>query len=88
MVGSKATLTVVSSDGRSNVLEMNGNWRDSSADIVEVTSGAVVARIDRKLFNAREFFTNNQTYILTIAPGVDVSLMVAACIILDELNND
>lgn len=48
----------------------------------------VVARIDRKLFNAREFFGGQQTYALICAPGIDKALMVAMCIAFDEKNNE
>lgn len=67
---------------------MKGNWLDTSADIVQESNGAVVARIDRKLFNAREAFMGTQTYHLTVAPGADLALMAAMCIALDEKQND
>ena len=66
---------------------MTGNWMDTSADIMCRSTGAVVARVDRKLLRAREIF-GGQTYALVIAPGVDMALMVAFCIALDEKNND
>ena len=65
---------------------MNGTFAGMSADIVDKTTGAVVARIDRKLFNAREWLGGQQTYALIVAPGVDMALMVAACVALDEKN--
>lgn len=67
---------------------MKGNWLDTSADIVCERTGVTVARIDRKLLKAREFFTSNQTYALVVAPGVDMALMVALCVALDEKNNE
>lgn len=67
---------------------MTGNWRDTSADIICETTGAVVARIDRKLLNARELIGRQQSYALIVAPGVDMALMVAACVALDEKNNE
>ncbi|KAG5980577.1 hypothetical protein E4U54_006765 [Claviceps lovelessii] len=67
---------------------MTGNWRDTSADIQCERTGATVARIDRKLFNARELLGNQQTYALVVAPGVDMALMVALCVALDEKNNE
>lgn len=88
VVGSKATVTFLSRDGHAETLTMSGNWRDTSADIVCESSGAVVARIDRKLLNKRELFGGQQTYALIVAPGVDMALMVAACIALDEKNNE
>jgi uncharacterized protein YxjI len=67
---------------------MKGSWLDTSAEIVDQATGAVVARIDRQLFNAREVFLGHQTYHLTVAPGVDVALLVAMCICLDEKQNE
>jgi uncharacterized protein YxjI len=67
---------------------MKGNWFDTSADIVDEATGAVVARIDRKLLNARELILGHQTYHLTIAPGVDMALLVAMCMCLDAKNNE
>jgi len=88
VVGSKATVTFMSKGGHAETLTMKGNWRDTSADIVCENTGAVVARIDRKLLNKRELMGSQQTYALIVAPGVDMALMVAACVALDEKNND
>ncbi|KAF4119514.1 Pfam:DUF567 [Geosmithia morbida] len=88
LMGSKATIEFQSSDGRTVRLIMKGNWFDTSADIVDEETGAVAARIDRKLVNARELFGDGQTYAVTIAPGVDMALMAAACVALDEKNNE
>lgn len=65
---------------------MKGGWFDTAADIM--CNDVVVARIDRKLFNAREFFGGQQTYALICAPGIDKALMVAMCIAFDEKNNE
>lgn len=67
---------------------MTGNWLDTTADIVDAASGAVAARIDRKLFNARELLLGHQTYHVTIAPGVDVALIIAMCVCLDATQNE
>lgn len=88
MVGSEATAEFKSFNGTDETLVMSGNWLDTKADIACERSGATVARIDRKLLNAREFFGGQQTYALVVAPGVDMALMVALCIALDEKNND
>lgn len=88
VVGSKANIEFKNFDGSTVNLLMSGNWRDSKADIVEETTGAVAARIDRKSFNARHLIARQQTYALIVAPGVDMALMVAACVALDEKNND
>lgn len=50
--------------------------------------GRHVANIQRKLFNAREFFGDSQSYTVTVAPGVDLVLIAAICICLDEKKNE
>ncbi|KAH6641845.1 tubby C-terminal-like domain-containing protein [Chaetomium tenue] len=85
---SKANATFTTSHGRSVNLAMTGNWLDTTADIVDTASGAVAARIDRKLFNARELLLGHQTYHVTIAPGVDVALIIAMCVCLDSTQNE
>lgn len=90
MIGSKATGTFTAPDGKEHIFSMRGNWLDSSAEIIlgEDKNGPVVGRIDRKFFNTREFFGGQQTYAVTIAPGMDMALAVALCIALDEKNNE
>lgn len=48
----------------------------------------VVARIDRKLLSGKGLFFGRQTYAVTVAPGVDMALIAALCICLDEKNNE
>ena len=67
---------------------MKGNWFDSAADIVDERTGMVVGRIDRKLLSGRDLLFGQQTYALTIAPGVDHAMMLAMCICMDEKNNE
>ncbi|KAM0344001.1 hypothetical protein ACHAPU_007903 [Fusarium lateritium] len=88
LIGSKATATFTSSDGTGEVLEMKGNWFDFAADIFDKSTNTVVARIDRKLLSGRDVFFGQQTYALMVAPGVDMALMAALCICMDEKNNE
>lgn len=67
---------------------MKGNFFDTYADITNVQTGQPVARVDRQLLNARELFTNQQTYVVTVAQGVDLALITAMCICLDEKRNE
>jgi uncharacterized protein YxjI len=67
---------------------MKGNFFDTTADILNHKTGLPVARIDRKFLNARELFTNQQTYVVTVTQGVDMALVVAMCICLDERRNE
>lgn len=90
LLGSKATATFTSSQtGQEESLQMKGNWFDSSADITDNNQGGVVvARIDRKLLSGKDIFFGQQTYAVQIAPGVDMALIAAMCICLDEKNNE
>jgi uncharacterized protein YxjI len=50
--------------------------------------GLVVARIDRKLLSGKDLLFGQQTYAVQVAPGVDLALIAALCICLDEKNNE
>lgn len=67
---------------------MKGNWLDMAANIVDEETGAVVACIDRKLLSGSDILFGQQTYAVVVAPGVDMALMAALCICLDEKNNE
>ncbi len=87
--GSKAIATFTTPrTGKAESLMMKGNWLDTYADIVDESNGAVAARINRKLLSGRGIFFGQQTYAVDIAPGVDMALMAAMCICLDEKNNE
>ncbi|OAL52804.1 DUF567-domain-containing protein [Pyrenochaeta sp. DS3sAY3a] len=89
LMGSKATATFTSSNGKPEVLTMSGNFFDTTADIKdEAQGGLVVARIDRKLLSGKDVFFGQQTYGVQVAPGVDMALIAALCICLDEKNNE
>ncbi|KAJ5116591.1 hypothetical protein N7456_000939 [Penicillium angulare] len=89
LLGSKATATFTSpATGNTHVLKMKGNWIDSKADIVDESTNAVVAQIDRKLLSGRDIFFDQQTYAVIVAPGVDMALIAALCICFDEKNNE
>ncbi|KAK0652506.1 tubby C-terminal-like domain-containing protein [Cercophora newfieldiana] len=89
LLGSKATATFTNASNHAQEsLQMKGNWFDSAADIVDLKTGFVVGRIDRKLLSGRDLLFGQQTYALTVAPNVDLALMVAMCICMDEKNNE
>jgi uncharacterized protein YxjI len=67
---------------------MKGDFFDRKAEITDVATGQVVATIDRKFFNASELIGGQQTYVVTVSPGVDMALIVAMCIALDEKRNE
>jgi alkaline phosphatase D len=75
-------------NGENVELIMHGNFFDTNADIVCAKTGLPVARIERELFNARQFFGSKQTYFVTVAPNVDMAVIAALCICLDERRNE
>ncbi|KAJ5736912.1 uncharacterized protein N7483_002037 [Penicillium malachiteum] len=88
VVGSKATATFTDRNDRVSTFTMKGGWFDHSADIVNQKNGQSVARIDRKLLTGRDLLFGQQTYAVTVAPGVDAALIAALCICFDEKNNE
>ncbi|KAH7020631.1 DUF567-domain-containing protein [Macrophomina phaseolina] len=87
VVGSKAIRSLVSVTGAEEELIMEGDFFDSRAEI-STKEGLVVALVDRKYFNAREFVGGQQTYGVTVAPNVDMSIITAMRVCLDELRNE
>lgn len=88
--GSKFTITFTSPSGATQVLVMEGNWRDSVAEIKLEATGAVCARIHRKskLKSLSTFLFDQNTYVVTVAPGVDQVAVAAMCIVFDEWENE
>lgn len=62
---------------------MKGEMFSSSATIIDQSTGNIVATIDRN-FSAGSFFKGTHNYALTVAQNVDLAVMVAFCICLDE----
>lgn len=66
---------------------MKGKWLDTRAEIVAESQGnAVVAHMDRKLLSGKDIFFGQQTYGVVVAPGMDMALVAAMCICLDDRN--
>jgi len=65
-------------------LEMQGGFFGTKTNIINKKNGQVVAEIDRQRWNARQLVANHGTYAVTVAPGVDMALIVAMVIYLDE----
>jgi uncharacterized protein YxjI len=76
------------STGHEEELLIEGNFLATHAEIKEAKTGAIAARIDRQWLNARQIFAEQQTYALLVAPGVDMALMAALCICLDEKRSE
>lgn len=67
---------------------MKGNFLDTHANITDEATEQPVAHIDREFFNARQLLGGQQTYVVTVAPNVDMALIAAMCICLDEKRNE
>jgi len=80
-----ATFTNASNNQPIELL-IKGDWLDRSATIT--LGNSVVATIGRSYFNMREIFGGQQTYYVTVAPGVDLAMMAAICVCLDEKENE
>ncbi|KAK4897510.1 hypothetical protein LTR17_005286 [Elasticomyces elasticus] len=87
LMGSKSSVHFKNaSDGSEVELEVKGDWFDRSAVIT--FGGREVAAIARSFFNVREIFGDKQSYQVTVAAGVDLSLIAAICVALDEKENE
>lgn len=89
--GSKFTITFTSAAGAAEqTLVMEGNWRDSVAEIKLEGSGLVCVRVQRKsaFKSLSTFLFDQQTYLVTVAPGVDLAAAAAMCIVFDEWENE
>jgi len=86
--GSKATVTFTNAAGKAERLLMKGDFFSRSATIVDEATKIPVANIARSFSGnlGREMFAGKQTYLVNIAPNVDMALVVAMCIALDERN--
>jgi uncharacterized protein YxjI len=73
-------------DGRPVELEVKGYWFDRSAEIT--CGGQAVAHIGRSFFNIRQVFADKQTYLVKCAPNVDLTMIAAICVSLDETENE
>ena len=82
------TFINTASDGKNLELHIRGDWLDRSAQITIGEGGPTVASISRSSLNAANLIGGQQTYFVTVAPGVDLSLMAAICVCFDEKENE
>ena len=73
-------------DGASITLDLKGDWADRSAEVT--LGGRPVATISRSFMNFGQLVSDRQTYYVSCAPGVDLVLMAAICVCLDERENE
>ncbi|KAH8918000.1 hypothetical protein BT69DRAFT_1248181 [Atractiella rhizophila] len=80
------TFKNLAGNGEEVVLKLKGDWFDRKAEIT--WDDKPIAYISRNFFNGRELIGDAQTYVVQIAPYVDVALIIAACVALDEKENE
>ena len=76
--------------GRERLVVLKGDWRQKKCVIFlgdPKQGGIPIAKVFRPL-TGRSLYFGVDEYILEVAPGVDVSLMVIMCIALDEHKRD
>ena len=74
------------SDGAAITLHLKGDWKDRSAEVS--LRGPTLATISRSFMNFGQLVSDRQTYYVNCAPGVDLVLMAAVCVCLDERENE
>ncbi|KAN0091901.1 DUF567 domain containing protein [Hyaloscypha variabilis] len=72
--------------GEAIELHIAGQWIDRHATIK--LGDQLVAEITRTFFNARQILGGLDTYYVTVAPGMDYSLIAAIAVALDERENE
>lgn len=79
----KAICRFTSTSGKQETLCSKGNYWNTHVDITDEATGQLVATIEHKL-HARQLLTGQQKYTVTVAPNVDMALIIAMCICVDE----
>ncbi|KAF8313806.1 hypothetical protein DL93DRAFT_2097533 [Clavulina sp. PMI_390] len=87
-IGCKATATFVSTLGKNESINIEGNWLDRKVDLSINNTGQRAGRIMRKIMTMRNVFGGASTYTLQVAPGVDVAMMITLCVAIDMKNLD
>ncbi|KAL9125445.1 MAG: hypothetical protein Q9217_005354 [Psora testacea] len=87
LLSSKSTIHFTNaSTHQPMVLDLKGDWLDRSAEIS--LQGRPVGNISRSFMNFGQLVSDRQTYFVNCAPGVDLVLMAAICVCLDERENE
>lgn len=55
--------------------------------MISTSEGQPVAHVERHSRNRGKRFKNPHAYVVTVAAGADVALLVAVCVCLDESEN-
>lgn len=89
IVGLGSKFTISFTDPKQTLI-MEGNWRDSTAEVKDEDTGAICATIHRKsaFKSVSTFLFDQNTYSVTVAPRVDYAAIAAACVAFDQWEND
>ncbi|GMK56049.1 hypothetical protein CspeluHIS016_0211050 [Cutaneotrichosporon spelunceum] len=74
-------------DGKESQISLSGDFWGGSANIHD-QSGNALAHISCDMINVNEVVADQQTYCVTVAPGVDLALIACMCIAFDETKNE
>ncbi|SPO20579.1 related to DUF567 domain protein [Ustilago trichophora] len=83
----EVTFTNRVADGRKEMWTLRGYWLSGSCQIT-TEAGVVVASIRRDYATGGDLFFGQQTYEVTIAPGIDAAFISAICVCFDEMYNE
>ena len=64
-------------------LAMKGEYFGRRAEIVDESTGQVVALVNREFFSAMDVIGGQHTFVVTVAAGMDMALICAMCICMD-----
>ena len=67
-------------------LKVQGDWVNRSANIT--IQGRPVAFVRRSFLNKASVLADMHTYYVSVAPGVDLTLIAAVCIAMDDRESD
>ncbi|BEI85759.1 hypothetical protein CcaverHIS002_0600460 [Cutaneotrichosporon cavernicola] len=74
-------------DGKESQISLSGDFWGGSANVKD-QKGNALAHISRDMINVNEVAADQQTYFVTVAPGVDLALTACMCIAFDETKNE
>ncbi|WVW80490.1 hypothetical protein I302_102474 [Kwoniella bestiolae CBS 10118] len=72
---------------KSKSLQLRGDFWLGSADIL-VVSGPLIAQFSRRKVDGEGLNPNKETYIVNVAPGVDLAMITAICICFEQASKD
>ncbi|WWC96615.1 hypothetical protein V866_003485 [Kwoniella sp. B9012] len=72
---------------KSKSIQLRGDFWVGSADML-VVSGPLIAQFSRRKVDSQGLNPNKETYIVNVAPGVDLALITAICICFEQASKE